>query len=234
MSKRQRKDLETAWKKERQDLQKQLQQSQQTMKDLQKQITHRDTPNHLTEKINVLMTENELLLSKIKELEHVVDDVQLLRAEMLCLRDKNSSDWNYWRKQQSDIYAQLRQQQTVKDNILNQFDRLQKQVKAGDGHDRFLRDLSVGPISQNSFQQDTKTSLSNFSRETLPDDLDLSHGTNDFVPAIDSSEHPSVALADKDKEKLFDKTYSAQENTAANIEEVGNASPMIHKERVSL
>ena len=129
MTKRQRKDLETTWKKERQELQKQLQQSQQTMKDLQKQITHRDAPNHLTEKINVLMTENELLLSKIKELEHVVDDVQLLRSEMLRLRDKNSSDWNYWRKQQNDVYAQLRQQQTVKDAILNRFDRLQKQVR---------------------------------------------------------------------------------------------------------
>ncbi len=75
------------------------------------------------------MTENELLLNKIKELEIVVDDVQLLKTEMQRLRDKNSSDWNYWRKQQSDLYAQLRQQNNIKESILYKFDRLQKQVK---------------------------------------------------------------------------------------------------------
>jgi hypothetical protein len=47
---------------------------------------------------------------------------------MECSREKNSSDWNYWRKQQSDLYAQLRQQQFIKESILNKFDRLQKQV----------------------------------------------------------------------------------------------------------
>ncbi|CAF4039112.1 unnamed protein product [Rotaria magnacalcarata] len=128
VTKRQRKDLETVWKKERNELQKQLQQSQQSLKDLQKQVTNREAPSHVTEKINVLMTENELLLNKIKELENVVDDVQLLKNEMQRLRDKNSSDWNYWRKQQSDLYAQLRQQQFIKESILNKFDRLQKQV----------------------------------------------------------------------------------------------------------
>ena len=128
VTKRQRKDLETTWKKERNDLQKQLQQSQQTLKDMQKQISNRESPSHLTEKINVLITENELLLNKIRELENVVDDVQLLKTEMQRLRDKNSSDWNYWRKQQSDLYAQLRQQQFTKESILNKFDRLQKQV----------------------------------------------------------------------------------------------------------
>jgi hypothetical protein len=98
------------------------------MKDMQKQLTNREAPDHLTEKINVLITENELLLNKIKELENVVDDVQTLKTEMECSREKNSSDWNYWRKQQSDLYAQLRQQQFIKESILNKFDRLQKQV----------------------------------------------------------------------------------------------------------
>ena len=130
MNKRQRKDLETSWKKERTDLQKQLQQSQQLMKDLQKQISNRDVPSHVTEKINVLITENELLLNKIKDLELVLDDVQLLKTEMQRLRDKNSSDWNYWRKQQSDLYTQLRQHNQIKESILNKFDRLQKQVGA--------------------------------------------------------------------------------------------------------
>jgi len=128
VTKRQRKDLETSWKKERSDLQKQLQQSQQSLKDMQKQITTREAPSHLTEKINILITENELLLNKIKELENVVGDVQLLKTEMQRLREKNSSDWGYWRKQQSDLYAQLRQQQFIKESILNKFDRLQKQV----------------------------------------------------------------------------------------------------------
>jgi hypothetical protein len=95
---------------------------------MQKQITIREVPSHLTEKINILMTENELLLNKIKELENIVTDVQLLKNEMQRLREKNSSDWNYWRKQQSDLYAQLRQQQFIKESILNKFDRLQKQV----------------------------------------------------------------------------------------------------------
>jgi hypothetical protein len=129
VTKRQRKDLETNWKKERNDLQKQLQQSQQLIKDLQKQITNHDTPSHITEKVNVLMTENELLLNKIKELEIVLDDVQLLKTDIQRLRDKNSSDWNYWRKQQSDLYAQLRQHNNIKESILCKFDRLQKQVK---------------------------------------------------------------------------------------------------------
>jgi len=48
---------------------------------------------------------------------------------MQRLRDKNSSDWNYWRKQQSDLYAQLRQHNNIKESILYKFDRLQKQVK---------------------------------------------------------------------------------------------------------
>ena len=129
MTRRQRKDLDVAWKKERTDLQKQLQASQQSLKDLQKQLTNREGPGHLNEKINVLMTENELLLSKIHDLEMVVDDVQLLKSDMQRLRDKNSSDWNYWRKQQSDLYAQLRQQQAIRDSILDKFDRLQKQVR---------------------------------------------------------------------------------------------------------
>ena len=128
VNKRQRKDLEPTWKKERTDLQKQLQQSQQMIKDLQKQLNNRDGPAHLTEKINILITENELLLNKIKELEVVLDDVHLLKTEMQRLRDKNSSDWNYWRKQQSDLYAQLRQHNQIKESILNKFDRLQKQV----------------------------------------------------------------------------------------------------------
>ena len=129
VTKRQRKDLDTVWKKERTDLQKQLQQSQQLAKDLQKQISNREAPSHLAEKINVLMTENELLLNKIKELEAVVDDVQLLKNEMQRLRDKNSSDWNYWRKQQSDLYAQLRQQYNTKESVLAKFDRLLRQVR---------------------------------------------------------------------------------------------------------
>jgi len=74
------------------------------------------------------MTENELLLNKIKELEVVIDDVRLLQGEMQRLRDKNSSDWNYWRKQQSDLYAQLRQHYNTKESILQKFDRLLKQV----------------------------------------------------------------------------------------------------------
>jgi len=75
------------------------------------------------------MTENELLLNKIKELEIVLDDVQLLKTDIQRLRDKNSSDWNYWRKQQSDLYAQLRQHNNIKESILCKFDRLQKQVE---------------------------------------------------------------------------------------------------------
>ena len=130
MTKRQRKDLETAWKKERNELQKQLLHSQQFIKDLQKQSSQREAPIHLTEKINILLTENELLLNKIKELESVVDNVQTLRAEVQRLRDKNSSDWNYWRKQQSDLYAQLRQQHNIKESILLKFDRLQRQVNS--------------------------------------------------------------------------------------------------------
>ena len=128
VNKRQRKDLDTVWKKERSELQKQLQQSQQLIEDLQKQIVNREGPQHLTEKINVLLTENELLLNKIKDLELVVDDVQLLKHEVQRLRDKNSSDWNYWRKQQSDLYAQLRQQTNLKEAVFYKFERLQKQV----------------------------------------------------------------------------------------------------------
>ncbi|CAF0924432.1 unnamed protein product [Rotaria sp. Silwood1] len=235
VTKRQRKDLDTAWKKERNDLQKQLQQSQQLIKDLQKQITNREVPIHLTEKINVLMTENELLLSKIKELEIVVDDVKLLKTEMQRLRDKNSSDWNYWRKQQSDLYAQLRQQHNIKESILYKFDRLQKQIKSagGENNNRLVRDISVGPLSINSFQNEaaTKTSLSNFSRETLADDIELPHGTidggaastaNEIVGQMDDSIILQVAMNDNDKQRMFNKTYSAQENTAASIEEIAS------------
>ncbi|CAF1059346.1 unnamed protein product [Rotaria sordida] len=236
VTKRQRKDLDTAWKKERNDLQKQLQQSQQLIKDLQKQITNREVPIHLTEKINVLITENELLLSKIKELEIVVDDVKLLKSEMQRLRDKNSSDWNYWRKQQSDLYAQLRQQHNIRESILYKFDRLQKQIKSGgennnnNNNNRLVRDISVGPLSINSFQNEatTKTSLSNFSRETLADDIELPHGTidggvvsaNEIVGQMDDSIVLQVSLNDNDKQRMFNKTYSAQENTAASIEEI--------------
>ena len=121
--------MEVSWKKERTDLQKQLQAAQQALKDMQKQMATREAPSHLTEKINILMTENELLLNKIKDLEHIGDDVLLLKTEMQRLREKNANDWAYWRKQQSDLYAQLRQQQVMKESILNKFDRLQKQVR---------------------------------------------------------------------------------------------------------
>jgi hypothetical protein len=82
----------------------------------------------------------------------------------------------------------------------------------------------------NSFQHDatTKTSLSSFSRETLADEIDLPHGTIDgrtvsaseIVGTMDDSLPLPVAVNEKDKQRMFDKTYSAQENTAASIEEV--------------
>ena len=82
----------------------------------------------------------------------------------------------------------------------------------------------------NSFQHDatTKTSLSSFSRETLADDTDLPHGTIDgraasasgIVGTMDDSVPLPVTITDRDKQRMFDKTYSAQENTAASIEEV--------------
>lgn len=95
-------------------------------------MSNRETPQHIQEKLNILITENELLLNKIRDLELIFDDVHLLKTEMQRLRDKNSSDWNYWRKQQSDLYAQLRQQNQIKESILNKFDRLQKQVEPTD------------------------------------------------------------------------------------------------------
>ncbi|CAF4850775.1 unnamed protein product, partial [Rotaria sp. Silwood1] len=230
VTKRQRKDLEITWKKERNDLHKQLQQSQQSLKDIQKQIINREAPSHLTEKINVLITENELLLNKINELENIVDDVQLLKTEMQRLRDKNLSDWNYWRKQQSDLYSQLRQQQFIKESILNKFDRLQKQVRSGNDTDRLIRDASVGPISLNSFHNETaiKTSLLNSSRESLTDDIDLPHGTidgriasaNEIAGTINDSTLLSVSNIDNDKKQILQKTYSAQENTATSLEEI--------------
>ncbi|CAF3971616.1 unnamed protein product [Rotaria magnacalcarata] len=231
VTKRQRKDLETVWKKERNELQKQLQQSQQSLKDLQKQVTNREAPSHVTEKINVLMTENELLLNKIKELENVVDDVQLLKNEMQRLRDKNSSDWNYWRKQQSDLYAQLRQQQFIKESILNKFDRLQKQIRSGNDHDRCIRDLSVGPISLNSLHNETAVKLShlNSSHETLPDDIELPHGTidirsvsvNEIAGTVKDFTLLPMSLMTNDKQHTLKNTYSAQEHTAASLDEIG-------------
>lgn len=95
-----------------------------------------------------------------------------------------------------------------------------------------VRDISVGPISLNSFQNETatKTSLSNFSRETCGDDVDLPHGTIDgptttnvseIAGTMDNSFTLANSVHDPDKQRMFEKTYSAQENTAANIEEVG-------------
>ena len=104
-------------------------------------------------------------------------------------------------------------------------------IKAGgEGNNRLVRDISVGPLSINSFQNDatTKTSLSNFSRETLADDIELPHGTidvrsasaNEIVGTIDDSIPLPISINNNDKQRMFDKTYSAQENTAAGIEEV--------------
>ena len=85
-------------------------------------------------------------------------------------------------------------------------------------------------MSLNSFQNEatTKTSLSNFSRETAPDEIDLPHGTIDgrtvsaseIVGTIDDSTSLSLSHQETDKQRMFDRTYSAQENTAASIEEV--------------
>lgn len=94
-----------------------------------------------------------------------------------------------------------------------------------------VRDISVGPISLNSFQNEatTRTSLSNYSRETCGDDVELPHGiidgraainANDIAGTMDDSFTLSTSIHDADKQRMFDKTYSAQENTAANIEEV--------------
>jgi hypothetical protein len=89
----------------------------------------------------------------------------------------------------------------------------------------------VGPLSLNSFQNEatTKTSLSNFSRDTFADEIDLPHGTidgraasaSDIVGAMDDSS--PISNHDQEKQRMFDKTYSAQENTAASIEEVCSA-----------
>ncbi len=88
----------------------------------------------------------------------------------------------------------------------------------------------MGPISLNSFQNEaiTKTSLSNFSRETVGDDIELPHGTidgravcaNEIVGTMDDSFTLPVSTHDIDKQRMFNKTYSAQENTAENIAEV--------------
>ena len=96
----------------------------------------------------------------------------------------------------------------------------------GEVGNRLVRDISIGPISLNSFQNEptTKTSLSNFSRETLGDDIELTHGTldgrtvntNEIAGTMDDSK----VIYDDDKQRMFDKTYSAQENTAESIEEV--------------
>jgi hypothetical protein len=88
-------------------------------------------------------------------------------------------------------------------------------------------------LSVNSFQNEgtTKTSLSNFSRDTFADDVELPHGTldgrtasvNDIVGAMDDS----ISNHDCDKQRMFDRTYSAQENTAASIEEVSRLLPIL-------
>ena len=82
----------------------------------------------------------------------------------------------------------------------------------------------------NSFQNEatTKTSLSSFSRETLADEIELPHGTidgrvvntNEIVGTMDGSLILPLTINESDKQRMFEKTYSAQENTAANIEEV--------------
>jgi len=202
VTKRQRKDLETNWKKERTDLHKQLQQSQQSLKDFQKQLTNREAPSHLTEKMNILMTENELLLNKIRELEIIVDDVHLLKNEIQRLREKNSNDWNYWRKQQSDLYAQLRQQEFLKESIINKFDRLQKQLTNTkhltiDLH----RDISLEPISLNSH---VKTSLSDLSTVSANE------------PVVQHVNH------NNEQQEVLKKTFTAEENATASLEEVIN------------
>jgi len=90
--------------------------------------------------------------------------------------------------------------------------------------------MSVGPISLNSFHNETttKTSLSNFSRETLADDIELPYGTidgqtasaNGIAGTIDDSTLLPVSIHNNDKHEIFKNTYSAQENTAASLEEV--------------
>ena len=74
--------------------------------------------------------------------------------------------------------------------------------------------MSGEPRSLNGSHLDipNKTSVSNYSRETSMDDIELTHGVAD-----DSVSSP---LADNDKQQMFKKTYSAQENTAASLEEV--------------
>ncbi|CAF0888580.1 unnamed protein product, partial [Didymodactylos carnosus] len=250
VTKRQRKDLETTWKKERTDLHKSLQQTQQLCKDLQKQINNKEVPIHLTEKINVLMTENELLMAKIKELEVVVDDVELVKTEVQRLRDKNSSDWHYWRKQQNELYAQLSQHERTKNEILHKFDKLHREVrdqqmnrKSTDNSDRSIREQSL-PLSLNSFQPSKSSlgdggvhgktsSISNYSRETLADGDNSSHILDYVAPSTESPHEQDtyreiVGHIDDEvnssitKQKLFSKAYQAQENVCNSLEEIAS------------
>lgn len=246
--------MEISWKKERSELQKQVDQCQDLIVDLENQLKRREQPEHLMEKLNVLMSENELLLGKMKELEIVVDNVKILKNEVQRLKDKNSSDWNYWRKQQSDLYSQLRQQINLKESVFYKFERLEKQVEREkrnffrfskkfsfslkiklieNGNSvRFVRDTSVGPISLNSFQNELngKSNSSSFLRDFSSEEIDLPHGTIDGRPLNsaeivggmdDSTANSSLSnYVEHDKQKVFEKTYSAQENMAETIEQV--------------
>lgn len=79
-------------------------------------------------------------------------------------------------------------------------------MKSNDGNDRYHRDVSVGPISLNSYHNE---SMNKRHSSNLSDDVDLN------IPSVDH-----------DKTDMMKKTYTAQENTAASLEEVRFRSRM--------
>lgn len=107
-----------------------------------------------------------------------------------------------------------------------------------------IRDISVGPLSLSSFQNGStiKTSLSNFSRETFGDDVELPHGTidgrtassSDIVGVMDDTKMSAEFLNGHEHQDVFKRTYFAQENTAASLEEVGAFPPSNKHARAGL
>lgn len=83
----------------------------------------------------------------------------------------------------------------------------------------------MGTISQTSFHADTKTSLSNYSRDTLMDDIELPHGTHDMrhtpihdiVGAMDESTHQLQT-------SLIEQTFTAQQTVNTSLEEVNKST----------
>lgn len=118
-----KKEIESAWDKERLELHHAIQTLQIVAKDLQAQLAQKNSlTNHtieyesMNEQVKSVNSENEFLKNRIKDLEGMVNELEQIKRFMFDLKDAYETEKNDWMSVREDLRSQLE----AKDILLNE------------------------------------------------------------------------------------------------------------------